>query len=94
MQRKICIKQYIVQKNDIPEDVLKIACVVVGFVFFEGFSMTYFLEPMAKEVVIGSDNVFRSGCRNVSHHYQQHSFSGLPSLGRSLDYTIKYYFWV
>ena len=34
MQRKICIKQYIVQKNDIPEDVLKIACVVVGFVFF------------------------------------------------------------
>ena len=38
MQRKICIKQYIVQKNDIPEDVLKIACVVVGFVlFFKAF---------------------------------------------------------
>ena len=33
-----------------------------------------------------SDYDFRSGCRNVSHHYRQQSFSGLHSPGRS-NYT-------
>ena len=33
---------------------------------------------------------FRSGCRNVSHHYRQQSFSGLHSPGRS-NYTITCY---
>ena len=34
-----------------------------------------------------SDDKFRSGCRNVSHHYRQKSFSELNSPGRS-NYTI------
>ena len=34
-----------------------------------------------------SDYDFRPGCRNVSHHYQQQSFSGLHLPGRS-NYTI------
>ena len=34
-----------------------------------------------------SDDKFRSGCRNVSHHYRQKSFSELHSPGRS-NYTI------
>ena len=34
-----------------------------------------------------SDDDFRSGCRNVSHHYGQQSFSGLHLPGRS-NYTI------
>ena len=33
------------------------------------------------------DDDFRSGCRNVSHHYGQQSFSELHSPGRS-NYTI------
>ena len=33
---------------------------------------------------------FRSGCRNVSHHYRQQSFSGLHLPGRS-SYTITCY---
>ena len=37
---------------------------------------------------LDSDDDFRSGCRNVSHHYRQQSFSGLRSPGRS-NYTIK-----
>ena len=32
---------------------------------------------------LDSDDDFRSGCRNVSHHYRQQSFSGLHSPGRS-----------
>ena len=36
---------------------------------------------------LDSDDDFRSGCRNVSHHYRQQSFSGLHSPGRS-NYTI------
>ena len=51
MQRKICIKQYIVQKNDIPEDVLKIACVVVGFVFFKAFRWRIFLNRWQRKLL-------------------------------------------
>ena len=36
---------------------------------------------------LDSDDDFHSGCRNVSHHYRQQSFSGLHSPGRS-NYTI------
>ena len=39
---------------------------------------------------LDSDDDFRSGCRNVSHHYRKQSFSGLHSLGRS-NYTITFY---
>ena len=39
---------------------------------------------------LDSDDDFRSGCRNVSHHYRQQSFSGLHSPGRS-DYTLTCY---
>ena len=39
---------------------------------------------------LDSDDDFRSGCRNVSHHYQQQSFSGLHS-PRWLNYTITCY---
>ena len=38
----------------------------------------------------GSDDDFRSGCRNVSHNYQQQSFLRLHSPGRS-NYTITCY---
>ena len=37
-----------------------------------------------------SDDDFRSGGRNVSHHYRQHFSSGLHSPGRS-NYTISCY---
>ena len=37
---------------------------------------------------LDSDDDIRLGCRNVSHHYQQQSFSGLHSPGRT-DYTIR-----
>ena len=36
---------------------------------------------------LDSDDDFRSGWRNVSHHYRQQPFSGLHSPGRS-NYTI------
>ena len=39
---------------------------------------------------LNSDDDFRLGCRNVSHHYRQQSFSGLHSPGRS-NYTITCY---
>ena len=39
---------------------------------------------------LDSDDDFRSGCRNISHHYRQQSFSGLHSPGRS-NYTITCY---
>ena len=39
---------------------------------------------------LDSDNDFRSGCRNVSHHYRQQSFSG-PHSPRWLNYTITCY---
>ena len=37
-------------------------------------------------LLLDSDDDFRSVCRNVSHHYRQMSFSGLHSPGRS-NYT-------
>ena len=39
---------------------------------------------------LNSDDDFRLGCRNVSHHYRKQSFSGLHSPGRS-NYTITCY---
>ena len=42
---------------------------------------------------LDSDDDFRSGCRNVSHHYRQQSFSGLQWPGRS-NYTSTCYPWV
>ena len=42
---------------------------------------------------LDSDDDFRSGCRNVSHHYQQQSISGLHS-PRQSNYTITCYHWV
>ena len=39
------------------------------------------------QVSLESDDDFRSGCRKVSHHHRQQSFSGLHSTGRS-NYTI------
>ena len=39
---------------------------------------------------LDSDDDFRSGCRNVSHHYRQQSSSGLHSPERS-NYTITCY---
>ena len=39
-----------------------------------------------KNLSLDSDDDFHSGCRNVSHHYRQQSFSGLHSPGRS-NYT-------
>ncbi|CAH3044093.1 unnamed protein product [Pocillopora meandrina] len=44
-------------------------------------------KTMRHSILFYSDDDFRSGCRNVSHHYRQQSCSGLHSPGRS-NYTI------
>ena len=43
-----------------------------------------FQQPEQKS---SSDDDFRSGCQNVSHHYRQQSFSGLHS-SRQSNYTV------
>ena len=67
------------------------------------FRLTSFSDVLSRHVILSlsrlplfdshyldSDDDFRSGCRNVSHHYRQQSFSGLHSPGRS-NYTITCY---
>ena len=48
----------------------------------------YQVHSTDNNLSLDSDDDFRSGCWNVSHHYRQQSFSGLHSPGRS-NYTIR-----
>ena len=42
--------------------------------------------------LLGSDDDFRKGYQNVTHHHREESLSGLPSLGRS-EYPVDCYSW-
>ena len=51
---------------------------------------SYHQSQIHNNLSLDSDDDFRSGCWNVSHHYPQQSFSGLHSPGWS-NYTITCY---